>query len=85
MWRDGLFFKLIGLIDDTIWRILYKYYIISKICIKFNRKTSDPFRITEGVKQGGKLSSHLFNLYTNDLIDDYLNLNLGAKIGNIIN
>ncbi|CAF0953249.1 unnamed protein product [Brachionus calyciflorus] len=84
MWRDGLFFKLINLIEDSIWRILYKYYSLSKICIKFYKKTplSAPFLISEGVKQGGKLSSHLFNLYINDLIDDCKILNLGAKIGN---
>jgi len=83
LWRPNLFYKLINLIDECIWRILYIYYFISKICIKFNGYLSDPFKITEGVKQGGKLTSYLFNLYVNDLIDECLKLNLGAKTGNI--
>lgn len=83
LWRDGLFYKLINVIDDKIWRILYKYYQLSKIKIKYDEEKSNIFTINEGVKQGGVLSPYLFNFFINELINKCIKLNVGAKIGKL--
>ena len=41
LWRDGLFFKLIGKIPKELWRVLYLYYKCSQIKVKINGQTSD--------------------------------------------
>ncbi len=83
LWRTGLFFKLKGKIPDHYWRAIVSYYNKSKICVRANGELSEIREITEGVKQGGILSPFLFNFFINDLIDECLKLNVGAKLGNI--
>ncbi len=70
LWRAGLFKKLYGKIDFHIWRAFVSYYEQSKIVVKMNNKTSEMYKTTEGVKQGGILSPYLFNYFINDLIED---------------
>ena len=66
MWRDGLFYKLIGKVAQPIWRILYNYYNLSIIVVKYDGQLSEILDRTEGVKQGEVLSAYLFNfLLTN--------------------
>jgi hypothetical protein len=84
MWRDGLFHKLNGKIDDCYWRALVVYYRGSIGIIKANNSTSKEFEIKEGVKQGGILSPFLFNYFINDLLEKCQQTNMGAKIGNKI-
>ena len=45
-----------------------------------NSKLTSPFDVRTGLKQGGILSSFLFNLYINDLIEECIALNIGALI-----
>jgi retron-type reverse transcriptase len=80
LWRAGLFYKLIGKIESSVWRILYYYYKISTMVVKYGC-LGKMFLIKEGVKQGGILSPFLFNLFLDDLISECKKLNLGAKIG----
>ena len=83
LWRSGLFYKLINKIDPTLWRAIYSYYKESKIIVKINNKTSKVYRTTEGCKQGGILSPHLFNFFIDELISICINLNVGAMINEI--
>ncbi|CAF0878483.1 unnamed protein product [Brachionus calyciflorus] len=83
LWRDGLFFKLLNNVPDPIWRILYNYYRLSKIKIKYQDDLSGLIDTTEGVKQGGVLSPYLFNYFINDLIKRCAELNVGAKMNDI--
>ena len=81
MWRQGLFYKLINNLEPAIWRLLFNYYNSSYIIVRSEGKKSDKFKTSEGVKQGGILSPFLFNFFINDLIEDSLKLNVGAKVG----
>jgi hypothetical protein len=81
LWRAGLFYKLMNVLDPPLWRILFNYYDRSKIVVKFNRERSETIRITEGVKQGGILSPFLFNYYIDDLLRECLSKNIGALVG----
>ena len=50
-------------------RLLINMYIHQKIQVKWNDMLSNQYSISNGVKQGGCLSSTLFTIYLNDLID----------------
>ncbi|CAF1079208.1 unnamed protein product, partial [Brachionus calyciflorus] len=81
LWRSVLFFKLYGKIDLWVWRAIVSYYYKSKIIVKVNKKKSEIYKTTEGVKQGGILSAYLFNFFINDLIEECLGQKIGARIG----
>ncbi|RMZ95628.1 hypothetical protein BpHYR1_051805 [Brachionus plicatilis] len=49
MWRDGLFYKLIGKVAKPIWRILYNYYNLSKIVVKYDGQLSEILDCTEKI------------------------------------
>jgi hypothetical protein len=85
VWRDGLFYKLIDQIEPPIWNLLKKYYESSRgvILDDITNLYSSPFKIESGVKQGGYLSSYLYNIYINQLIESIINLEIGAHIGKI--
>ena len=81
LWRMGLFFKLKDVMPKIFWRALFNYYKASSIVVKYDNIKSNPFKITDGVKQGGILSPYLFNFYVNDLLYSCTELNSGCKIG----
>jgi hypothetical protein len=80
VWREGLFHKLKEKqVDLNTLKILKKYYDTSQGMIKLNGVLSNRFNINCGVKQGGILSPYLFNFFINDLIEECVNRNIGAK------
>ena len=81
LWRAGLFFKLIGEISQVMWRAAYIYYSISMIIVSLNGEQGRLIKTSEGVKQGGTLSPHLFNFFMNKLLVDCINKNIGARVG----
>ncbi len=83
LWRNGLFYKLKNKLDKRDWLILKKYYDGSTAEIICNGEVSNAFKVVTGVKQGGVLSSFLFNVYIDELVEGIVNLNVGAMIGNI--
>ena len=74
---------MINKADPVYWRILYKYYCESKIIVRIMDKTSKAFPTSEGVKQGGILSSYLFTFFMDNMLNEILDLNIGALTGNI--
>ena len=66
-----------------LWMLLKKYYDSSKGCILLDNNLSECFLISCGVKQGGIISSFLFNVYNYDLLAECISLNIGAIISNI--
>ena len=79
----SLFFKLKDAVEPATWRLLYNYYACSQIVVKVDGCISNPIRTTQGIKQGGVLSGYLFNYFMDDLINECLNLKLGARIGEL--
>ena len=44
---------------------------------------SQSFKTTEGVKQGGVISPHLFNFFINGLVTEIKSMNVGALLGDL--
>jgi hypothetical protein len=78
-----LFYKLIKKLEKREWLILKRYYNISAAKIVCNNEYSNQFKIVTDVKQGGILSPFLFNMFIDELLECILNMNIGAKIGNM--
>ena len=62
-------------------RIIMNMYVNQVIQIKWNDLLSDKYKISNGVKQGGCLSPSLFSIYSNNLIINLRNSNIGCKYG----
>ncbi|CAL4122699.1 unnamed protein product, partial [Meganyctiphanes norvegica] len=78
-----LFEKLIakGMCPITV-RYLLNMYMTQKIQVKWNGIISDPFGVSNGVRQGGVLSPLLFSVYVDDLLTELKKSGLGCHIGN---
>ena len=80
-WRDGLFYKLLPIMDITFWFILKIYYDSSEgTILMMDNCLSELFKINVGVKQGGYLSPPLYG----KLIDDLIKLCINAKSGALL-
>ena len=78
-----LFEKLInkGMCPITV-RFLLNMYMSQKIQVKWNGIISEPFNVTNGVRQGGVLSPLLFSVYIDDLLAELKKSGIGCYIGN---
>ena len=79
--RKLLLFKLLMLgINGKIFYALEEILSETSSCIRINNFYTDKFRVDNGVRQGDSLSTSLFSIYINDLVDMLKNLNVGIEI-----
>ena len=71
-------------IDDKHWTIIQSMHTNATSAVKWNGKTSELFNVLQGVRQGGILSTDLYKLYINPLLNMLETSNLGCRIGNIL-
>lgn len=71
-------------LDDKHWAIIQSMHEGAASAIKWNCQISDQFEVLQGVQQGGILSTDLYKLYVNPLLDKLTSSNIGLKIGNIV-
>ena len=62
-------------------RILVFWYNVQKMYIQWNNTMSDSFSVSNGVRQGGILSSYLFCVYMDYLSKKLNNVNAGCFMG----
>jgi len=62
---------------------IYNWYSRLNVKIKWQNSLSSPLSVLSGVRQGGVLSGHLFNLYVNDFISTLRNRDLGCHLNNM--
>ena len=66
--HSKLFTKLIDRgCPSFIVRIFYYWYSTKKFTVRWCRSISEFVTVSNGIKQGGILSPHLFNVYMDDL------------------
>lgn len=60
--------------------IIAYWYENQRLSVKWGKTISDPFCVSNGVKQGGILSPKLFNVYINELSKQLSSTNIGVNI-----
>ena len=80
--HSTLFNKLLKRGAPTyIVRILMFWYINQTIHVRWGGTLSSPFKVSNGVRQGGILSPYLFNVYMDDLSNDLNKSLYGCLVG----
>ena len=64
-------------------RYLINMYILNNACVKFGNQLSEPFPISNGVKQGSILGPILFSIYLDPLIKQILDSGIGCYVGSM--
>ena len=62
-------------------RLLLNMYLHQKIQVKWNGKLSEPFSVSNGVRQGGVLSPLFFSIYIDELLCKLKKSGYGCNIG----
>ena len=70
-------------IGGTIWLLIRQLNLDALTSVKWEGMISKPFTVQQGVRQGGILSTDLYKLYVNDVLDQLENSGLGYCIGDI--
>ena len=65
-------------VPGYILRILVFWYENQTMSVRWGNLLSDSFHVSNGVRQGGILSSHLFNVYIDDLSSRLNSLSFGC-------
>jgi len=67
--HEGLFIKLMNrMVPNCLLNVLEHWFSICVTCVKWGTCTSRFFLLRCGVRQGGVLSPHLFNVYIDDIV-----------------
>ncbi|MCG8033052.1 MAG: endonuclease/exonuclease/phosphatase family protein, partial [Candidatus Thiodiazotropha taylori] len=68
-------------IEGPEWSLIHSMHVGAESVVKWEGATSDPFQVQQGVRQGGILSTDLYKLYGNRLLNRLTDLAIGAHIG----
>ena len=63
---------------------MISWYSISHACVRIDDIITDNINIHSGVKQGGIMSPHMYNVYVDDLMTKLLCEKLGCMIGKFL-
>ena len=68
-------------VPPILLRFLWSWYKDQSCTVKWNSFVSDPFGVTNGVRQGGVLSPVLFTVYLDELLQRLSALAIGCHVG----
>ena len=75
LWNTG--------ITGKIWKIIYISYKSATAHVQYNTRTSQVFRIQQGVGKVRVMSAWLFSLFINDLIYQLIDTKCGLIVGDL--
>ena len=79
--RNLMLYKLlVNGVDGNFYNAIKSLYAGKITQLRINSHLTDIFTVTNGVRQGDTISPTLFNLYTNDLVDELNALKCGVDI-----
>ena len=79
--RNLMLYKLlVNGVDGNFYNAIKSLYAGTISQLRINSHLTDIFTVTNGVRQGDTISPTLFNLYTNDLVDELNALQCGVDI-----
>ncbi|MCG7879544.1 MAG: reverse transcriptase family protein [Candidatus Thiodiazotropha taylori] len=70
-------------IEGAHWNLINSLHRDARSVVKWDGCLSEQFEIQQGVRQGGVLSTDLYKIYANPLLDRLEKIDNGAKIGDI--
>ena len=82
--HDSLLRKLFHAgVKGVSWSLIHSLHAEAESVVKWNGAYSDVFKVDQGVRQGGILSTDLYKLYDNGLFDRLQLTGVGCHIGEI--
>ncbi|MCG8045488.1 MAG: reverse transcriptase family protein, partial [Candidatus Thiodiazotropha endolucinida] len=70
-------------VDGVHWNLIHNLHSNARAAVKWNNAVSDGFPVKQGVRQGGILSTDLFKVYNNEMLNRMVDSGLGTRIGAI--
>ena len=70
-------------IERQVWNLIDSLHTNAETMVKWGGQFSDKFEIKQGVRQGGILSTDMYKVYDNKLLDRLESAMLGIRIGGI--
>ena len=84
MSHESLLWKLFHAgIEGVTWSLIHSLHQEAESVVKWGGACSEAFRISQGVRPGGILSTDLYKLYGNDELDRLDKPGLGCHVGEI--
>ncbi len=82
VWHSGLFLKLLEFgLPGKFLRLLINSYTAISSCVVVNGVRSSVFPLMQGARQGGIMSTWLYLLYIDELLNLLETSNLGSQVG----
>ncbi len=70
-------------VEGSIWTSIHSLHKDAQTVIRWEGELSEKFNIQQGVRQGGLISTDLYKVYINPLLDSLSSSLIGGKIGEI--
>ena len=70
-------------VEGVTWNLIHSLHKKAQTVVRWCGATSEPFEIQQGVRQGGVLSTDLYKVYSNPLLDRVTSLLIGGMVGEI--
>ena len=70
-------------VDGKTWSLIHSLHEGAESVVKWQGNLSEPFKVHQGVRQGGILSTDLFKVHGNGLLDRLVKTGRGCHIGEI--
>ena len=56
-------------VEDNLWTLVNSLHQDTQSAVKWQGEISEKFKVDQGVRQGGILSTDLYKVYSNNLLD----------------